>query len=210
MAAIKFRGVNAVTNFVITRYDVERIMASSTLLAGELARRNKDIGPCDDTSTNHSIPSTHNSNGESLPSQKNSENESDWKMALYQSSQQLDQKASNVMDNYKTQAFLLSPENVIGFDCMSSAHQHELEDQSKMGAHVSNASSLVTSLSSSREESPDRASLPMLFGMPPSASSKLFASPTSDLNSWIPAASAQLRPAVSLPHVPVFAAWTDA
>ncbi|KAJ6675972.1 AP2-LIKE ETHYLENE-RESPONSIVE TRANSCRIPTION FACTOR [Salix viminalis] len=210
VAAIKFRGVNAVTNFVITRYDVERIMASSTLLAGELARRNKDIGPCDDTSTNHSIPSTHNSNGESLPSQKNTENESDWKMALYQSSQQLDHKAANVMDNYKTQAFLLSPENVIGFDCMSSAHQHELEDPSKMGAHVSNASSLVTSLSSSREESPDRASLPMLFGMPPSAASKLFASPTCDVNSWIPAASAQLRPAVSLPHVPVFAAWTDA
>ncbi|KAG6747590.1 hypothetical protein POTOM_047478 [Populus tomentosa] len=212
VAAIKFRGVNAVTNFVITRYDVERIMASSTLLAGELARRNKDIGPCDDASTNHSIPSTHNSNGESLPSQ-NSENESDWKMVLYQSSQQqLDHKASNVMDNYKTQAFLLSPENVIGIDCLSSVHQHEFEDSSKMGAHMSNASSLVTSLSSSREGSPDRASLPMLFGMPPSAASKLFTSPNGDVNSWIPsaAAAAQLRPAVSLPHAPVFAAWTDA
>ncbi|KAL3571441.1 hypothetical protein D5086_025345 [Populus alba] len=195
----------------VTRYDVERIMASSTLLAGELARRNKDIGPCDDASTNHSVPSTHNSNGESLPSQ-NSENESDWKMVLYQSSQQqLDHKASNVMDNYKTQAFLLSPENVIGIDCMSSVHQHEFEDSSKMGAHMSNASSLVTSLSSSREGSPDRASLPMLFGMPPSAASKLFTSPNGDVNSWIPsAAAAQLRPAVSLPHAPVFAAWTDA
>uniref|UniRef100_A0A367GKP9 AP2/ERF domain-containing protein n=1 Tax=Glycine max TaxID=3847 RepID=A0A367GKP9_SOYBN len=33
VAAIKFRGVNAVTNFDISRYDVERIMASNTLLA---------------------------------------------------------------------------------------------------------------------------------------------------------------------------------
>ncbi|CAN8328399.1 unnamed protein product [Cochlearia groenlandica] len=39
VAAIKFRGTNAVTNFDITRYDVERIMASNTLLSGELARR---------------------------------------------------------------------------------------------------------------------------------------------------------------------------
>uniref|UniRef100_A0A6M2EGJ2 AP2/ERF domain-containing protein n=1 Tax=Populus davidiana TaxID=266767 RepID=A0A6M2EGJ2_9ROSI len=212
VAAIKFRGVNAVTNFVITRYDVERIMASSTLLAGELARRNKDIGPCDDASTNHSIPSTHNSNGESLPSQ-NSENESDWKRVLYQSSQQqLDHKASNVMDNYKTQAFSLSPENVIANDSIFSLHQQQVEDSSKMGTHMSNASSLVTSLCSSREGSPDRANLPVLFGMPPSATSKYYTSPICDVNSWIPtAAAAQLRPAaVSLPHMPVFAAWTDA
>ncbi|KFK30385.1 hypothetical protein AALP_AA7G254200 [Arabis alpina] len=42
VAAIKFRGTNAVTNFDITRYDVERIMASNTLLSGELARRNNN------------------------------------------------------------------------------------------------------------------------------------------------------------------------
>ncbi|KAL4582097.1 hypothetical protein LXL04_006637 [Taraxacum kok-saghyz] len=41
VAAIKFRGVNAVTNFDISRYHVERIMESSTLLSGELARRTK-------------------------------------------------------------------------------------------------------------------------------------------------------------------------
>ncbi|KAI4366503.1 hypothetical protein MLD38_022374 [Melastoma candidum] len=43
IAAIKFRGANAVTNFDIGRYDVERIMASNTLLAGELARRHREI-----------------------------------------------------------------------------------------------------------------------------------------------------------------------
>ncbi|XP_042026575.1 AP2-like ethylene-responsive transcription factor ANT [Salvia splendens] len=43
VAAIKFRGVNAVTNFDITRYDVKRIMESNGLLPGEMARRNKEI-----------------------------------------------------------------------------------------------------------------------------------------------------------------------
>ncbi|KAK9066977.1 hypothetical protein SSX86_014301 [Deinandra increscens subsp. villosa] len=45
VAAIKFRGINAVTNFDITRYNVERIMESNTLLAGEQARRTKDPEP---------------------------------------------------------------------------------------------------------------------------------------------------------------------
>ncbi|CAH2076173.1 unnamed protein product [Thlaspi arvense] len=42
VAAIKFRGTNAVTNFDIIRYDVDRIMSSNTLLSGELARRNNN------------------------------------------------------------------------------------------------------------------------------------------------------------------------
>lgn len=38
IAAIKFRGVNAVTNFDIIRYDVERICSKSTaLIAGDNA-----------------------------------------------------------------------------------------------------------------------------------------------------------------------------
>ncbi|KAI4386931.1 hypothetical protein MLD38_004805 [Melastoma candidum] len=39
IAAIKFRGTNAVTNFDIGRYDVKRICSSSTLIAGNLAKR---------------------------------------------------------------------------------------------------------------------------------------------------------------------------
>ncbi|KAH7422301.1 hypothetical protein KP509_12G002600 [Ceratopteris richardii] len=39
IAAIKFRGVNAVTNFDTSRYDVKRICSSPTLLIGEQARR---------------------------------------------------------------------------------------------------------------------------------------------------------------------------
>ncbi|KAF5747286.1 Integrase-type DNA-binding superfamily protein [Tripterygium wilfordii] len=169
IAAIKFRGVNAVTNFDITRYDVERIMASNTLLAGELARRSKETGPDNEAPNN---------NGEGIPLQKNNiEADSDLKMAF---------KSPNVFDSCKNQSLSLVPEN-----------------------HLSNASSLVTSLSSSREGSPDKSnSLPMMLPMPPSAT-KLFTTTTSTtsniMNSWT-----QLKPGLSYPPIPVFAAWTDA
>ncbi|KAL0341840.1 UNVERIFIED_CONTAM: AP2-like ethylene-responsive transcription factor AIL1 [Sesamum calycinum] len=46
IAAIKFRGMSAVTNFDISRYDVKRICSSSTLIGGDLAKRSpKDSGP---------------------------------------------------------------------------------------------------------------------------------------------------------------------
>ncbi|KAI3773296.1 hypothetical protein L1987_47821 [Smallanthus sonchifolius] len=46
IAAIKFRGTSAVTNFDISRYDVKRICSSSTLIAGELAKRSpRETGP---------------------------------------------------------------------------------------------------------------------------------------------------------------------
>lgn len=169
---------------------MERIMASSTLLAGELAKRNKETGS--------TIKAADNGNGEDILQKKNDECESDWKMALYQSSQELDHKPPKI-ENYRTQFFPVASDNMI---------QQEVEDSVKMGTHLSNASSLVTSLSSSREGSPDKTSLPVLFGLPPSASKLFSTSPTGAVNSWIP--SAQLRPALSMPHMPVFAAWTDA
>ena len=39
IAAIKFRGTSAVTNFDISRYDVKRICSSCTLIGGDLAKR---------------------------------------------------------------------------------------------------------------------------------------------------------------------------
>ncbi|KAK9285333.1 hypothetical protein L1049_024524 [Liquidambar formosana] len=212
IAAIKFRGVNAVTNFDITRYDVERIMASSTLLAGELAKRNKEIVSTN-VASNHNPSTTQNRNGEPVLSQgNNNENESNWKMILCQSSQQqpttymkqLDQKPTSI-ENYKSPSFSVAPHDLIGIDTMSSVQQ-EVEDSAKMGAHLSNASSLVTSLGSSREGSPDKTSLPMRFAMPPMGP-KFFTSPTNTVNSWIQ--SGQLRPAIPMPQLPVFAAWTD-
>ncbi|PWA89899.1 aintegumenta [Artemisia annua] len=41
VAAIKFRGMNAVTNFDMSKYNVEAIIASDTLLSGELAKRTR-------------------------------------------------------------------------------------------------------------------------------------------------------------------------
>ncbi|KAK1375907.1 AP2-like ethylene-responsive transcription factor AIL1 [Heracleum sosnowskyi] len=45
IAAIKFRGTGAVTNFDIGRYDVKRICSSSTLIAGDLAKRSSKESP---------------------------------------------------------------------------------------------------------------------------------------------------------------------
>ncbi|KAJ0963359.1 hypothetical protein J5N97_028481 [Dioscorea zingiberensis] len=166
IAAIKFRGLNAVTNFDITRYDVERIMASSTLLSGDLARRNKAIEP---------------GNAE----QKNVA-DTEWKMALYQSpaqqtvptSQPLDQKSNLAVEDYH--GVLLG-----------------IDDSARTGnTQLSNGSSLVSSLSSSREGSPDRNGLSVVFAKP--------------LNPWI-AGNQQIRPAVTTmaAQLPVFAAWND-
>ncbi|XP_061359057.1 AP2-like ethylene-responsive transcription factor ANT [Gastrolobium bilobum] len=198
IAAIKFRGVNAVTNFDITKYDVEKIMASSNLLSIELARRNKEI----DGGTlyiDHK-PSGYDDTQEAILMQKNCESQSDqWKMVLHdQSSLQLNQNPPRIETEKCHQSYSMALDNMF--------HQ-EVEESSKMRTHVSNPSSLATSLSSSRECSPDRTNLQMLSGMPSTASKLLTRSPNSNVNSWDP--SPHLRPAISLPQMPVFAAWTD-
>ena len=192
IAAIKFRGMNAVTNFNITRYDVERIIASNTLLSGDLAKRKQQ--PEFDNESLRQTPPTHNSNSEALhlPTQSN-QSESEWKMALYQSSQQL------------------IPKPRLPSAITDDGSQLGVEDSARMGAHFSNASSIVTScsFSSSREESPDKTSLSMVFGMPQSTS-KPFATSGSNMNSssWI-ASAQQLRAANCMSQLPVFAAWSD-
>jgi AP2-like factor (ANT lineage) len=194
IAAIKFRGANAVTNFDIIKYDVEKIMASSNLLSIDLARRNKvvDISTtqCIDQNKPNSSAYDNNTQEAILMQQKN--------MVLYQSSQQQNQPR---IENERTthQSF-----SSVSFDNMF--HQEVVvEEASKMRTHVSNASSLATSLSSSREGSPDKTSLHNLSGIMPSTASKLLAttSPNSNVNSWDP--SHHLRT-----QMPVFAAWTDA
>ncbi|XP_042496553.1 AP2-like ethylene-responsive transcription factor AIL1 isoform X2 [Macadamia integrifolia] len=73
IAAIKFRGTSAVTNFDIGKYDVKRICSSSTLIAGDLAKRSPRestvIVPEDNSSSANSLapPQSHLAitNGES-------------------------------------------------------------------------------------------------------------------------------------------------
>ncbi|KAI5588883.1 hypothetical protein BDE02_05G125900 [Populus trichocarpa] len=195
IAAIKFRGVNAVTNFNITRYDVDRIMASNTLLAGELARRNRD----------------KESSIEAIDYNTSTQNN----CVLYQSPQEqpnasgesLNQKSMSA-GNYRSTSFSVAVQDLMGIDHSVNSSQPVVDESAKLGGtHLSNPSSLVTSLSSSREASPDKTGTPVLFAKPPRASK--FIGPTTSVTPWIQAA-AQLRPAgISMAHLPVFAAWND-
>ncbi|XP_050204847.1 AP2-like ethylene-responsive transcription factor BBM [Mercurialis annua] len=53
IAAIKFRGLNAVTNFDMSRYDVNTILESSTLPIGGAAKRLKDVEQAQNISIDH-------------------------------------------------------------------------------------------------------------------------------------------------------------
>ncbi|KAL5558710.1 hypothetical protein UlMin_034921 [Ulmus minor] len=222
IAAIKFRGVNAVTNFDITRYDVEKITASNTLLAGELARRNKEVEPNNTKAIEYTPPPQINGEINQHHESNNAGNISDWKMVLHHSPQQqqqqpnhcvesLDQKSITSSGSYRNHAANYSAafQDLIGIDSVNCSQQQLVDEAAKLGStHFSNPSSLVTSLSSSREASPDKTGSNMLFARPQMDSK--FASSTSALSSWFPT---QLRPtataAISMSHLPVFAAWND-
>ncbi|RWW64421.1 hypothetical protein BHE74_00028347 [Ensete ventricosum] len=192
IAAIKFRGLNAVTNFDISRYEVEKIMASSTLLAGELARRNKNVEPSAPTS-NREL----NLTADNITS------------SYHQSTNQ----ASPIMPQEQNQKLITTSAGFPNEHLASNLHGVVSMNASAQGIGDSanlvttapgmNPSFLFTSLSSSREGSPDRTDISMLFAKTPP---KLI-SPT-PLHSWMP--STQLRSALPLSHMPVFAAWTDA
>ncbi|KAL2346506.1 hypothetical protein Fmac_000506 [Flemingia macrophylla] len=207
VAAIKFRGANAVTNFDISRYDVEKIMASSNLLAGELARRNKENDPRNEAIEYNEGTVTSHSNVETVQARKNNENDSEWKMGLFhhtlqqQQSHGCDQKILNC-GNYRNSAFSVALQDLIGID--------SVESSSKIGTHFSNPSSLVTSLSSSREGSPDKTGPSLLFPKPP-METKIVNPIGTNVASWLPSPTVQMRPppAITLSHLPVFTAWTD-
>lgn len=194
--------MNAVTNFDITRYDVEKIMASSTLLSGELARRNKDAEARKDA------PSTQNSSRELNLTEDNSSGGSDWKMSLYQSPQQTSpiseehgEKLISGGGAFNNPCYSTSLLGLVGMDAEGSTQG--IGNSGNMGNfHLSNASSLVNTLSNPREGSPDRSGLSMLFARPPR---KLINS--TPLNSPIP--STQLRSTMPMANMPLFAAWTD-
>lgn len=197
VAAIKFRGSNAVTNFDISKYEVEKIMASNTLLSGDQARRIKQNVPRADVHeyNDTNVTSQNNNNGEADQARNSNEsNDSKWKMV----SNGCDQK--NSAGNFKNSDFSMSLQDLVGLD-----------DSTKIGTHFSNPSSLVTSLSSSREASPDKTAPSQLFPKP-SMESKI-GSNIGVTSSWFPSqVTTQMRPtsSINLSHFPVFAAWNDA
>ncbi|KAL6880390.1 hypothetical protein ACP4OV_011955 [Aristida adscensionis] len=215
IAAIKFRGLNAVTNFDITRYDVDKIMASNTLLTGDLARRKKD----DDVALTVADTSAA---AQLVQAGTNAAAAADtWKAAAAAlaaaptatGEQHHQHHHGDVLSG--AEAFSVLHDLVV---TAAGDHDGRGAGAGAGGAHnnmpMSSASSLVTSLSNSREGSPDRG-LSMLFSRPPPPPSppqaKTPMSPPLPLGSWAsPAASARSAAAVSIAHMPLFAAWTDA
>ncbi|KAL0325358.1 UNVERIFIED_CONTAM: AP2-like ethylene-responsive transcription factor CRL5 [Sesamum radiatum] len=204
IAAIKFRGANAVTNFDISRYDVEKIMASNTLPTGEIARRSKEEKPNSEAAVD--------CNATAQSQLENVETASDWKMVLQYQPPRL-QESFNIgsinIGNYHNPPFSMPLHDLIGIDSSQTA-----VDQSAItvAQHFPNASSPVTSLSCSREASPDKYGAHILFAKPNNnnnTSATKFVNPSSNVNAWISAP--QLRPVpLTTAHLPLFAAWNDA
>ncbi|KAI3460126.1 hypothetical protein Pfo_016789 [Paulownia fortunei] len=209
VAAIKFRGVNAVTNFDISRYDVEKIMASNTLPTGEVARRNKERKPIAETAIQHNVTVQRS---EVCAQMENIRNVPDWKMVLHNPCPQHQENVNIESHDLKTinAGYYQNPSfSVALHDLISIASSQTVVNESStpVAQHFSNPSSLVTSLSSSREGSPDRNGAPFLFAKPSTLETN-FISPSSNGNSWIP--TAQLRPVpLTTTHLPVFASWND-
>ena len=197
MAAIKFRGLNAVTNFDITRYDVDKILESSTLLPGEQVRRRKDgeggggaVGESDAVA----------SAAAALVQAGNCAAADTWRIQAAPAQGQVQQH----------QGLLSSEAFSLLHDIVSVDAAGQGGGGGGASAHMSNASSLAPSVSNSREQSPDRGGggLAMLFSKPSAAVSKL-ACPL-PLGSWASPSPVSARPGVSIAHLPMFAAWTDA
>ncbi|KAL4363182.1 hypothetical protein GQ457_04G029530 [Hibiscus cannabinus] len=132
-------------------------------------------------------------NGETIEPQVNHGNASESKKALYPSSQ-----LQPMVDGVEL------IEHKHGNASVSSS-QPMVDGSTRLGTHYCNTSSLVTSVSNSREGSPDKTGSTMLFAKPPSAPKLV--SPADGV-SWFP--SAPMRPAaLSMAHLPLFAAWTD-
>ena len=207
VAAIKFRGLNAVTNFDITRYDVDKIMESSSLLPGDEARKVKAVD----------APPMHSSSSRELnPAEGSSmEDTGVWRMVLHGTPQQAAPCAAEVTD-LRRGVMGDDPRSslhggIAGFDVESSGHDVDVSGKiSGGGVNCSNSSSLVTSVGNSREGSPERVSLAMLYARHPSAVNL-----AATMSPWMampaPAVTHALRvPSSSIPPMPVFAAWTDA
>ncbi|XP_044984999.1 AP2-like ethylene-responsive transcription factor CRL5 isoform X2 [Hordeum vulgare subsp. vulgare] len=192
VAAIKFRGVSAVTNFEISRYDVDKIMESSTLLPADQVRRRKD-GP--DALVASAAAALVQAGGAA----------DYWRQPVAAASAVTpcgDKQSRHHLDLMSSESLSLL-RGVVSMDG-DAAGAHGMGNSSS--ARMSGASSLATSLSNSREQSPDQGGgLAMLFARPavPKLASSL------PMGSWV-SSPTPARPGVSVAHMSVFAAWADA
>ncbi|CAM0876469.1 unnamed protein product [Alopecurus aequalis] len=189
IAAIKFRGLNAVTNFDINRYDVDKIMESSTLLPGDEARRTNAVALVADAAAGALVQADQAASGAA-----------DWRQTTTTAAATPcgDDHSRHHLDLLSSESLSLLHGVVSVNDGSAGAGQES--------ARMSNASSLATSLNNSREQTPDQGGgLAMLFAghsTGPKMTSSL------PMGSWV--SPLQARPAVSVAHLPMFAAWADA
>uniref|UniRef100_A0A453LWY0 AP2/ERF domain-containing protein n=1 Tax=Aegilops tauschii subsp. strangulata TaxID=200361 RepID=A0A453LWY0_AEGTS len=133
VAAIKFRGLNAVTNFDINRYDVDKIMESSTLLPGDQVRRRKD-GPDESAAVVASAAAALVQAGSAADY---------WRQPAAVTT---DDQSRHHLDLLSSESFSLL-RGVVSVDGDAAGAQQG------QGNRMSGASSLATSLSNSREQS---------------------------------------------------------
>uniref|UniRef100_A0ACD5WY52 Uncharacterized protein n=1 Tax=Avena sativa TaxID=4498 RepID=A0ACD5WY52_AVESA len=180
-------------------------MESSSLLPGDEARKVKAV---------EAVPAImHNGAGRELNAAEGSSADTGvWRMVLHGTPQQA-APCTEVADLGK---------GIMGGDHRSSLHgvaggfdvesaaTHDIDVSGKIsgGVNYSNSSSLVTSVSNSREGSPERLSLAMLYAKHPNAVNLATMSPWMAMPA--PTVSQAFRGPNSIPHMPVYAAWTDA
>lgn len=175
-------------------------MASKTLLAGELARRNKGIEPTNIEAVagySHCTLARSSVGGIQTEASNNGTG-TDWKMVLYNSQQQ-NQQGNDSMRS----SFSVATPDLVGMEPVNLGHPAEYGHKLR-GPHFSNPSSLITSLGSSREGSPESMGPGLGFGKAP-MESKFIGPPSGPVGSpWCP------TPAISISPLLVFAAMGDA
>lgn len=190
IAAIKFRGVNAVTNFDVSRYDVEKIMTSNTLLAGELVRRNKEAAPRYDMGylTSGEAPQSIDGNGLG------------WKIVLHESPQGQPNDVAKSLD----QKSIARSDQI---SSLSMALQHISDEGNRGRASFADPSSAVTGLGNSQDGAPDRTCSNTLLGKPVSVP-EFTNAPPGCISSWLHSTRLISAP-ISGSRSPVFTALSE-
>ncbi|CAH9065487.1 unnamed protein product [Cuscuta epithymum] len=184
IAAIKFRGVSAVTNFDMSRYDIQKILASNSLPNAELARRKKDPNPieCNMSAQEEKriecVQLGHGGGG---------------RVSLY-NHRQKDQNED------KSHCLSMAMQNLIGMDETNKQMVIMMMMMSRQQQLSNASSSAVTSLSSSREDSP---------ASKPETQETQFLIPATNVNpAYVSCPQLRAIPP-SMANFPLFTAWNE-